>query len=382
MIHHLVVYAPGGVFLFHTTQTRNMKSCITISCLLTLSSILYAQPIITRDNLVVPGDELHVGIVDAAPAPGPGGANVIWNFSSIEPSSVATLDVEDADDTPFADDFPGANIAFVDNTPNAQTFQYLSITNSAWEEHGSFFPGSLRITYENPRTVLQFPVMYNGQWSDDYTYTISYETIPPISTFGEGNYDTRVDGYGTLILPEATFNDVLRVRILGESTDTTDLGAGLYERNYFHDTTYLWLSPSYNAPLCAYTGSLIMRTTTVISSDTMTFPETITFKAFSFDPDAEPSSVTEHIQPGLYDMRISPNPFEELLQMKFIAVQDQEMVFVLRDLHGNTVCEQSILAQAQENKVEIPLGDLPSGTFIAMLYSEQGIDIQKVIHVR
>ncbi|HLF63534.1 MAG TPA: hypothetical protein VI603_07270, partial [Saprospiraceae bacterium] len=197
-----------------------MKYVFAISLLLTLSLHVFSQPVITRNHLMFPGDDFVTASVAVVPDPGSGGAQVIWDFSAVQQEGVSGFAVEEADETPYASDFPGANIAFVDPSPNASFYQYHFIDGNVWEEHGSVSAGSTtpyRLNYDDPRTFLQFPVMYNGQWQDNYTYTLEYYTAPPYTTLGEGSVDVSVDGYGSLILPQATFSDVLRVQIIGES---------------------------------------------------------------------------------------------------------------------------------------------------------------------
>jgi len=363
-----------------------MKYVFVISLLLTLSLHVFSQPVITRNHLMFPGDDFVTASVAVVPDPGSGGAQVIWDFSAVQQEGVSGFAVEEADETPYASDFPGANIAFVDPSPNASFYQYHFIDGNAWEEHGSVSAGSTtpyRLNYDDPRTFLQFPVMYNGQWQDNYTYTLEYYTAPPYTTLGEGSVDVSVDGYGSLILPQATFSDVLRVQIIGESTDTTVLGQGLYERNYLHDTTYVWLSPSYHAVLCTYITSVIERITTVISGDTMNFPETIEFVGFSFDPTAEPSSsLHDPVQPGIYALWISPNPVEQRMNVEFSSPEAQEMELSLQDQTGRCAYHQVIPAHQGENHVEVILSEIPSGMYVAWLKSWDGVDVQKIIRIK
>ncbi len=359
-----------------------MYKVIVFSLLLTPSSSSIAQPVITRNHLMFPGDEFFVAGTGLVPHHGNGGANVNWDFSSVQQNSMATNTVENSDDTEYASDFPDENIAFLDQTPGSPFYQYELITENVWEEHGYVVPENSVVTFDNPRTYLQFPFTYDDQWQDAFSYEIEYQTDPPFITFGAGIIDVRVDGYGTLVLPQSTFDEVLRVRIIAETTDTTVLGAGLYERNYFHDTTFIWFSPLYHGPLCTHVNSITMRTTTVIAGDTLHFPETLEYHGFSFDPLAESSSsVYDELSVGIHALNVSPNPIEEAMHVEFTSDHVQEMVFLLQDLNGHVLYTVPITALHGENNIDIILPEIPSGTYVAVLQSVHGTDLKKLIRI-
>jgi hypothetical protein len=190
-----------------------------------------------------------------------------------------------------------------------------------------------------------------------------------------------VDGYGTLMLPQSTFDDVLRVRIIAEATDTSAIGNGLSERNFIHDTTFVWLSPSYHGPLCTHVSSVTMRRTTLTIGDTIVIPETLEYHGFSFDPMAEPSSSIGDVSVGLHALHISPNPFGEIIHLEFVSDQSQEMLLSLRDLHGRILHHEALTAVNGENAVQVTLPPMPSGTYVALLSSRDGVDMQKLIRI-
>lgn len=362
-----------------------MKCIYAVSLLLTLSVFSIAQPVITREDVVFPGDDFRISSTMTIPSQGSSGPNVTWNFGSVMPAASTTILVDEADDTPYADNYPGSNIALVDMTPGSQFYQYYNLDNDIWEELGNISPQGApptQVTYNDPRTYMQFPVAYNGQWQDSYTYTINYGTVPPITTFGEGSFNALVDGYGTLILPQATFTDVLRLRLIGSSTDTTELGMGLYERNNFSDTTYIWLSPSYHSPLATHFSGFATRITWVIfSGDTMAFPESIGYGSFTYDPQAEPTSALKDVVPGLHRLEITPNPFSESMDVVFNVKESGDVHFRLTDLYGNVVLEEKMHASAGENKISLQPQNIIPGSYVATLQSDEGMDIQPIVHI-
>lgn len=144
----------------------------------------------------------------------------------------------------------------------------------------------------------------------------------------------------------------------------------------------IFLNASYYAPLCTHFASRILRTTTVISGDTITFPEEILFSSFSFDPMAEPSSaVHDVVTPGLHALDISPNPFADVVHVAFHTQDAQAMQLVIRDLVGNAIYRKDLVAQSGMNRIDVHLPGLSSGTYIALLHGPEGTDIQKLLHI-
>ncbi|HLF63533.1 MAG TPA: T9SS type A sorting domain-containing protein [Saprospiraceae bacterium] len=358
-----------------------MKFFLTLSLFLTLISITTAQPTIFRENFFAPGDEIFILDSDVIPDPGMSGENRTWDFSTIPVGKdVIRIGIANADTTQYFADFPNSNIAEVSTFDGGQNIEYDRVTNSIFELLGSVTPGVATLTYSNPLTYLEFPFTYSSQWQDTYANTFDF-IINPITITTEGMVNTLIDGYGTLILPHATFNDVLRLKVIDESTDTTDLGQGLSEKNVNHDTSYYWVSPSYHGPLCAYSRTVSERTVYLTTKDTVIADhETNESTSFSFDPMSGGSAVRD-VQSGKFALYVSPNPFERTLSMEFTVDQSSEMQLILQDLGGNIVFQQTVSAQAGANEVVLNLPEIPSGAYIALLQSAKGADVQKLIRI-
>jgi hypothetical protein len=367
------------VYFYDNQKLIPMKYAHLVALLLLMSTLLLAQPEITRGDLMIVGDEYSVASVDSVPDPGSSGAGVIWDFSGVDAASPQNYDVVLPGTTPYGGTYPAANLALV--AKGNGLYQYQDLTSNALEELGYVVPGFSTLTYDDSRRYLELPFGFNSQWNDDYTYTIVYQTNPPITTFGEGTISVIVDGYGTLMLPQGSFADALRLRVIGESTDTTNLGFNLYERNYYNDTSYVWMSPSYHAPLCTYISGSLLRMTTVAVGDTTVFEETDAIMSFTLDPLAEamPSAIVDPVA-GNMDFVISPNPIIHHVEISFTAESDQEIEFKLRDAHGRLVSSSAILAERGENRMSIQLPDMSGGFYVATLQGQEGVAVLKLVH--
>lgn len=359
-----------------------MKIIVTTSLCITVAVVLSAQPTITRDNLFRPGDEIFQVDVPIIPDPGPSGANVVWDFSAVQPDpEVYGQEAVLADTTPYFNDYPQSNIALYTEALGTQIYQYMLLDDNSFEQMGSVIAGFQNEIYQDPATYLVFPFTYNSQWQDDFAFTSSFQINPTITTT-EGSLETLVDAYGTLILPNATFTDVLRVRIVENSTDTTDFGLGIAEKNVNIDTSYHWISPSYYGPLCSRSKLIQQHYAYLITPDTVIVDvETLNDASFVYDP-MSGGSATQNIQPGKYALHVSPNPFEKTVNVSFTSSQPDEMQFLLQDLRGNLIYHETLNVQAGDNNVTVTLPDFPAGVYIAFLQSSSdGADVQKLVRI-
>ena len=360
-----------------------MKACMTVFLTLAFSAFVLAQPVITRSDLMFPGDDFFAAAVPVLPDAGPAGAGVTWDFSGVmvDPN-VSTYQTVDAASTPFAGSFPEANIAFLSSQGFSPFIQYEFLDDNIWEEHGFIVPMNSTLTYTDPRTFLEFPVMYGNQWQDDFSYT-SVASLSLLEVMGEGTVSAMVDGYGTLLLPQTIFDDALRVKIIGESVDTADLGGGIGEQNFYYDTTFVWFSPSYRGSLCSHTMGRRVQVVSVLYPDTIiTEEQTTTFKSFSLDPMAMgTSAVGGDVSPGKYAMRISPNPFSREVTLEFVSGKTQQMDFEILDLNGKLWLHKQIAAEPGENAETLNVPESPGGMYVALLRSEEGVDVQTLVRI-
>ena len=192
---------------------------INIYNLVTLFIFLYAssaaQPILTASGVTpVIGDAFKVkyATTTAFNIPTAGGANVTWDYSKIVDSIfVQTSNYISPVGLPKTDSFPGATIAAYDAANSLVA--YLNPTSSSLGLMGEYFFGanSSFNRFSPQRTLYFFPSTYLNSYTDSFTY------INPSFTAGFTviGYDTLlIDGYGTLKLPNGSYDNVLRQKIV------------------------------------------------------------------------------------------------------------------------------------------------------------------------
>ena len=170
----------------------------------------FAQPILTAKGVSpVVGDNFKVryATTTSLNQPKTGGANVVWDYSKIIDSSyLQNANYIAPKGMPLSDSFPTATIAAYDGSNSLVA--YFNANSTTLGELGEYFFGiSTRVSFSPQRTLFFFPSTYKNSYTDSFLY------IDPNMTPGfvvKGYDSLSVDGYGSLILPTATYNNVLR----------------------------------------------------------------------------------------------------------------------------------------------------------------------------
>ena len=176
----------------------------------------YAQPVITASGVTpVVGDVFKVQYATTTKlnAPTIRGANLIWDYSKIIDSSFteSTKYVNPAGlGLPGSDSFRNATLAAFD-APNA-IVAYLKPDSNSLGLLGEDLYGAGSLNKFSPqRTLYYFPCNYQDSHTDSFIYINPQE----VAGYTVRGYDTLVvDSYGTLKLPNATYDSVLREKIV------------------------------------------------------------------------------------------------------------------------------------------------------------------------
>lgn len=223
-----------------------MKRNYFIIAALLFGANLDAQITLSSANhLPVIGDAFtYVAAVSPTISVTHGGANQTWNFSTVTgtatPYNYGSLasSVEPAT-------FPSANN--VESSSGAENYYFNSTTSH--EIAGQLIPGSVRAIYSDRRETLKFPITYNDVFNETFACTV--ENITVGQTYDRsGTSDMTADGYGSLILPYGTVNDVLKVTIVG---NYADLFMGITVASYI-DTIITFYNAGTNNVVASYTS--------------------------------------------------------------------------------------------------------------------------------
>jgi hypothetical protein len=201
----------------------------TIYILLWLSAyFVNAQPTVTNAGSFNTGDVLKFQPCSATGVyAGSGGPGQTWNFASLSPlAGTLVTSIVSPSSTTSGSLFPTATIA---ERNSDQTTNYITISQGK-----SFLTGFIDSTAANPITmrclnsiqIQENPITPGTSVTD--TFATSYTLTAGYTMRGHGISKIEGDAYGTLILPNGTYTNVLRVKLTQIETDSLLPGNSTY----------------------------------------------------------------------------------------------------------------------------------------------------------
>lgn len=247
-----------------------MKKIIILSFVM-LGWELSAQVVLTQSNFPTAGTTVHRNIdtLKVEFDPGTAGNGNVWNYGGLNADSIAIYNFVNPSSTPYASDFPGANLAI---TVGNDLYGYLNISNSIAEELGFAGDGAslgapgvtFTAKYNQPLTIMPFPAQFGTTFTDSSRVVITL----PGSAIGAPVDSVRVkrainrngsfDASGSLAVNAENWQNALRfnknevttdsffVYILGQWQDASGLGAPPSTSN---SITYEWYVNGQNYPV-------------------------------------------------------------------------------------------------------------------------------------
>lgn len=329
-----------------------MKTIMLFAMAFVCSLTVPAQPTIPSSQYATQTGSFQYKIKylqDADANPGLSGANVIWDFSNMPGDTTLTSIVGLCPGENICNEFPEATQYSKTGTGNSYTMYKKN--NSSFEVVGSY--NGVDPYYHNANTekVAVFPITYNQSFTDIYASNNATATI-------KGTVDLLVDGYGTLITPVGTYNDVLRIKRV--KTDTTIIGATI---SVVRSTTYEWVK----------TG---MPTIAGMLKGQILFPvQQVSQAVFSYTPLDNVTALQELDQLGKH-MTIYPNPaIGENVQLKITdcIVSSLRML----DITGRLLYDEKI-SDGQADIFQIPVKNISPGIYMVIVNTNLGSMVKRV----
>ncbi|HKR04296.1 MAG TPA: T9SS type A sorting domain-containing protein [Bacteroidia bacterium] len=213
-----------------------------------LPVIAAGQITITQSDLPNVGwgyiNAVDPGYSAAIPA---GGASQTWNYANLQNINQDSLLFQSSAGTPYAPMFPNANLATYN--PNDSTYGYFISNSSGFFLNGGSVAqfNNFVAVYDPPQIFIPVPFTYNSTYSGYSRFAID-------TTFGTDSariiLNTQIsilaDGYGSLILPNLTAPNTLRIKKTSLQTDSLWIklpliGWTLSPPAITQSTEYLWL---------------------------------------------------------------------------------------------------------------------------------------------
>lgn len=320
-----------------------MKNTYLLLLAILFSFIVSAQPVITN---VAPnfGDQFVLNQDYFAASPGAFGANVTWDFSDqILDLYTANYTVMLPSEVEESDMFPDATMVLVAELLGFGTLNsFVSFDNNTFTMYGSE-NGGIGVVYSDPMDHFTYPLSYQNTGTDIYSGLISVAGWEGNTISGTQSY--VVDGWGTIMTPYGTFENVLRITITSEETVES------FTTTVSNGTETNWYSPDYPIPVMTIITDI--STATGVPSDT-----TMSMSALvSYTP------VTVGITDNNLDntFTIYPNPTSDHIIVKADDLNENSILKIY-SATGKLAKEVSFIGD--EN---IDVSDLSPGIYIAVI---------------
>jgi hypothetical protein len=229
--------------------------------------------------------------------------------------------------------------------------QWWSVANDSVSYHGRQQLLSIE-AYDDPKLVLRLPLMVGDSWSDLFDGGVTgYSSV-------SGKFAAEVTGFGTLILPDDTYEDVLRVDIVDS---TLRVAFGSTPSILTVDSLVRFYKEGIPWHLAE-----VMKRTTFTGTTSPVSNNYLTYMA----PDLNVGQ-----REGLRDdgpIKLFPNPTTDHLFIDGLS-PNEHYTYVVVDVSGRTVRNTAFLrAQQVASQARVDLTDIAPGHYTILLNSAVG----------
>lgn len=316
-----------------------MKKIYIFAALFISSNALFAQSLSRTDIGYTAGENYSMYPSTTQTNPGAAGTGVTWDLSALTAGTPVTV----ASSVNSGGTFPSANLKL---TQSNGGIIYYNVTNSVLDVVGIDAGGTV-FTYSNPATYLQFPVTPSQNYTDQFACSF---TVSGYNFTRTGSTQTEFSGYGTLITPNGTFTDVVRLKSTQTITDVYSLGT-------INSTiiSFNWYKAGVHHEL-ANVSATTSNGNTTYSNYYATVPANLGLE-----------------ENELINLSVFPNPSTDVLHISSDEVISKvEFYTISGELSLNHLMNEN-------NKVEINIADLNSGMYLVKVYGKDGsISVQRI----
>lgn len=301
---------------------------------------------------------------------GASGQNLTWDFSALTGATEHNLQVRQPESTPFADTFQDIANLSLGYTPAAQqgsfpiTFEFWNTTSAGVDIMGLTNTQNIIVLYSDPLTALPLPFSYGNTFTDTFaaTYTVGNQTIVQ-----SGVVDIQADGYGNLILPYGTIEDVLRLKITKTYTEQVQGTTAQFD---YVVTSYAWYDTSISYPLFNITVEQVQGSPVSVTTAQYIICESCT---------NTPINATL-VSPATFALQTIPNPVQQQATIRFTLPVAEEVSLTIYNTAGQAV--QTPLNgyhSAGNHSVAFNSSSLAQGIYLANLTVGKQHTYQKII---
>jgi len=334
-----------------------MKKFLLLLFFISGTALLMGQPTLQYpQNTPNIGDVTQIQFVattglDLATA----GPDVNWDFSELSPLYGGEIVAIDPSTTPAGEDFPAADVAL---SMGDTIFTFVQT-----QSDGYFYLGSQSTTgtfpslliYSDSRTFLRFPFTYNDTHFDSYKGVV---TTMAATVHNSALTEMYADSYGTLILPNGTYTNVLRIMTIDAELDSVFVG-GVFVKSFpLVRTQYSWFAADSKGPLMSIE---IMDNAGLGTVDTVAYYTT------------SGSNIGDLSANAVSSLNVFPNPADDHINVVFDLSGNWPVAISIVNQVGQVVQKRNAagIGQAAVNE-RFDVADMPSGIYFVNVNCECG----------
>lgn len=329
-----------------------MKKIYFLSFLITgfCFSTLKAQTLTAAGSVPIVGENYNRVITNSF-SQGSGGTGQTWDISTLTGSSTGAT-VVTTGSTPNGSNHPLTNIAFYDGS----NYTYYKTSSTAYQLYG--IEASVTISYSNPEDFMRYPFSYSNTYTDTWAATFT----SGIFFNRKGSTTVTADGSGTLITPNGTITNVIRVHSVQTYSDSADLSGTPYIITYNNDQ-YFWYKEGIHFPLAS----------------------TYNFTSSSSAPTSGGfyTNLSVGIKENLLlsnDILITPNPVTEKAIITFSLKKSSNVSLSILNTIGEEVGSRYTYQNLMgRQSLTLDLDNLSKGIYFVKIQAEGEIATEKII---
>ena len=301
-------------------------------------------------------------------APGNDGANQIWDFSKIKIKSDNQINSTNAT--------PKVSLAGVSNYNVVLTEkdkEFFFNTNSELLELKGYTAPDFSVVYSDPLVKMKYPFSYGDNFKDAFAGSALWQVTNTL-TF-QGEYSVTADAYGTLILPDHTYKNALRIKISSENIETSLCSSTLVKQ-----TNYLWYVDGYHYPVIAMNH---------IFSQQTNMDAVITETAY-YNPQQSSTpnnSIATSIEQTSTDFAINsyPNPFYDKVNYSYFLRKDTKVTIEFFDMSGKlnqfVLNNQTQTSGIHSGEIDAAALSLVPGVYYIRFTFDDKVIVHKVVKI-
>lgn len=336
-----------------------MKYLLLTTVSLTFCMLTFSQSVIELEDFTPEfGEEIPMHKSEYV-NPGEGGENQIWDFSNLPITGDFIISVDD----PINFTWPQPSLEGTTHvliSTSSGDREYVRFADNRKERLFVDEPDYVVQNYQEAELILQFPLQYGNTFEDDYVKV--RDPLEDYASTEYGHVSSTVDGFGTLVLPSGSFENVFRITNTTTGTRVQETISDTYTWE-FSRTETRYVVAGIHVDLLRFTTSQVVNGFTVTSAVMIA---------------GEPLDLNR--SESITNFKLYPSPASTFIQMDFNLESTSEVTLKLMTVDGRIV-EQDFLGMisAGNNQVRLDLPTLSAGVYLLHVLTGDGVYAHRLL---